>query len=103
MHPRQASLLNFSESVMSRVAKRGGKKQSEAKQGGANLFEYTCSKDESHQFYLTVKQTSGVKCPLCAAKAGGRPEKETLADLGKELKNKGKKAALMDILAGMDD
>ena len=110
MHPRQASLLSDSESVLSRVAKRSGKKQSEAaKQGGANLFRYTCP-ETGQDFYLPVKQTP-VKSPYTGKSVSVKPEKATLGDVGKELKedaaaaknNKSKKASLLDILRGASD
>jgi hypothetical protein len=99
MHPRQAKLLNFSAAILDKTAAKAGKRR-----GGANLWKYVCPETEK-DFYLPVKQTT-VRSPYTGKSFTAKPEKDTLADVGKELKNDAKaekaskKAALLDILNG---
>lgn len=106
MHSK-TKLLGFAERIMEKTAAKA-----DSKRGGANLFRYTCP-ETGKDFYLTEKKTS-VKSPYTGKNFSAKPEKDTLSEVGKELKddalaeknkkleekNKSKKAALEEFLKG---
>lgn len=105
MHPRQASLLNYSATLLSKMAAK-----SPAKQSGTNLWKYTCP-ESGQDFYLPSKKTT-VRSPYTGKSFTAKPEKDTLTEVGKELKEdakaqkaapKSKKATLLDLLNGQSD
>lgn len=102
MHTRQAALLNYAEEVSSKIAAKG-------KSGTPVLFKYTCP-ETNKDFYLTEKKTTGVRSPYTGKTFKATPEKDTLSEVGKEMKDdakaqkaqKSKKAALLAMLQGED-
>lgn len=104
-------LLGFAERIMDKTAAKA-----DSKRGGANLFRYTCP-ETGKDFYLPEKKTS-VRSPYTGKNFTAKPEKDSLSDVGKELKDdalaeknkkleekekgKSKKAALEDLLAKWD-
>lgn len=97
MHPVQASLLAHADRVAAKTSEG-------PKFGAAALFKYTCP-ETGKDFYLTEKKTT-VKSPYTGKSFGAKPEKDTLSDVGKEMKEdaakakaqKSKKAALLSYL-----
>ena len=77
MHPRQASLLNAAENLVEKTAAKG-------KAGAPVLFKYT-DPDAKKDFYLTEKKTT-VKSPFSGKSISVKPEKFTMGDVSKEIK-----------------
>lgn len=102
MHPRQASLLIQAEEVIARTA-------STTREAAAALWKYTCP-ETGKDFYLPEKKTS-VKSPWTGKAFSSKPEKDTMMDVAKEVKEdaaaakeekKSKKAALLALLESED-
>ena len=99
MHPRQASLLTAAENVARMTAAKG-------KSGAPTLFKYT-DPESGQDFYLPEKKTT-VKSPWSGKSISVKPEKFTMGDVAKEVKEdaaaakstKSKKAALLEVLQG---
>ena len=101
-----SNLLSLSERLLVRTAARAKKHQGESKrQSGSNLWKYTCP-ETGKDFYLAEKKTS-IKSPYTGKNFTAKPEKDTLSDVGKELKSdqaaakaekNTKKAALLALL-----
>ena len=103
MHSRQAKLLAYAENLAEKTAAK-------SKSGTPVLFKYTDPKT-GKDFYLTEKKMTGVRSPYSGMVLQGvTPEKDTLSDVGKEVKEDAKaqkaqkaqsrKAALLAILQG---
>lgn len=109
MNPRQDRLLQITESLLAKTAaKKKPKNAEKPKRGGTNLWKYTCPETEK-DFYLTEKKTT-VRSPYTGKNFSAKPEKDTLSEVGKELKqdaaaakNQSKKASLLSILRGDHD
>lgn len=99
MHPRQASLITAAEDIAEKTAAKG-------KSGAPTLFKYT-DPDTNQDFYLPEKKTT-VKSPWSGKSISVKPEKFTMGDVAKEVKEdaaaakstKSKKAALIALLQG---
>lgn len=104
MTSRQAKLLSHSEYLMNRLAaKRGGKRGESQHQGAANLWRYTCPETEK-DFYLAEKKTT-IKSPYTGKSFTAKPERDTLSEVGKELKEnaKAEKAKKASVFGWADD
>lgn len=77
MHPRQASLLVQVESLVEKTAAKG-------KSGAPVLWLYTCP-ETNKDFYLPEKKTT-VKSPFTGKSFSAKPQKSSLSEVGKELK-----------------
>ena len=96
MHPRQASLQAQAQNVLDKIAKK--------KSGVPILFKYF-DEESGKDFYLAEKKMT-VKSPWSGKTISVKPEKFTMGDVGKELKedgaaaktDKSKKAALLETL-----
>jgi hypothetical protein len=102
MHPRQARLITAAENIAEKTAAKG-------KSGAPVLFKYV-DEESGKDFYLPEKKTT-VKSPWSGKTISVKPEKFTMGDVAKEVKEdaaatkaapKSKKAALLDILGGKD-
>ena len=99
MHPRQARLITAAENIAEKTAAKG-------KAGAPVLFKYVDG-ESGKDFYLTEKKTT-VKSPWSGKTISVKPEKFTMGDVAKEVKEdaaapkspKSKKAALLDLLGG---
>lgn len=99
MHPRQARLITAAENIAEKTAAKG-------KSGAPTLFKYT-DPDTNQDFYLPEKKTT-VKSPWSGKSISVKPEKFTMGDVAKEVKEdaaaakstKSKKAALIALLRG---
>ena len=99
MHPRQASLITAAEDIAEKTAAKG-------KSGTPALFKYV-DEESGKDFYLPEKKTS-VKSPWSGKTITVKPEKFTMGDVAKEVKEdaaaakatRSRKAALIALLRG---
>jgi hypothetical protein len=83
MHPRQASLLTEARTLVEKTAAK-------TRGGAPMLYRYT-DPDNGMDFYLPEKRTT-VKSPWSGKSFSAKPEKDSLSDVGKELKDDAKRA-----------
>lgn len=82
-------LQEITASLLNRMAARkASPKKSEKRQSGTNLWKYTCPETEK-DFYLPVKQVT-VKSPFTGKSFSAKPEKDSLSEVGKNLKEEAK-------------
>ena len=75
MYERQASLIERAQQVTGSI---------EDRTAAMNLWKYTCPETDK-DFYLTEKKTT-IRSPYTGKTFTSKPEKDTLGDVGKELK-----------------
>lgn len=82
MHPRQSTIAEQAQAMVDRTAT--------TKEAGATLWKYTCP--ESGQDFYLPKKMATVKSPYSGKSFSAKPEKASLADVSKELKEDAKKS-----------
>jgi hypothetical protein len=84
MHPRQAALRSQVREVSQRIAQRYA---SQTREAAPVLWKYT--DPEGNEFYLNEKMVS-VRSPYTGKTFTAKPEKQSLGNVGKELKEEAK-------------